>query len=86
MAVHPLNYELARAKAIRKIYETLIQEAGEQSFWTGKAKGPDLEKYGKYWVEWNKPLVKHSIGEYENENAVLFKDKFVDFIKRLRAG
>lgn len=37
-------------------------------------------------MEWNKALVKHSFGGYENEDDVLFKDRFVKFIKKVRSG
>ena len=79
MAVHPINYEIARARGIRMIYQQMLNmlEYG----WK-----PDLKKFAGYWVEWNKALVKHSFGEYENEDNVLFKDRFVKFIKKLREG
>lgn len=86
MSVHPINYEIARAKAIRKIYEKVLLDSGMPGFWTGKAKGPNLEKYYGYWKEWNRALADHSIGGYDNENDVLFKDRFGRFLKKLRAG
>ena len=89
LTVHPINYELARAKGIREIYSRIARDMDtKRTFWTNRLFTPEelLKDYGEYWTEWNKALVSHKIGGYENENDVLFKDKFVKFLKKLRSG
>lgn len=86
ISVHPILYELARAKAIREIYKKYLEGWDGVSFWSGRAKAVDPKEYAKYWTEWNSALVSHKIGGYDKENDVLFKDRFGKFLKKLRAG
>ena len=84
--VHPVQYELARARAIREIYRRMMEDAGKPGFWSGNAKGPDMKKYGKYWVEWNKATTGHSVMDYDKPRDVLFKDRFIRFLNEFRKG
>ena len=86
ISVHPINYEIARAKAIREIYNRYLKGWEGYSFWSGKPLAIDTKELAEYWTEWNSALVSHKIGGYDKEDEVLFKDKFGKFLKKLRAG
>ena len=86
ISVHPINYEIARAKAIRQIYAMYLKGWDGYSIWTGKPLAIDTKKLSQYWTEWNSALVSHKIGGYDNEDEVLFKDRFAKFLKKLRSG
>ena len=86
ISVHPILYELARAKAIREIYNRYLKGWDGYSVWSGKPLAIDTKELAKYWTEWNSALVSHKIGGYDKENDVLFKDRFGKFLKKLRAG
>ena len=86
ISVHPINYEIARAKAIRQIYTMYLKGWDGYSIWSGKPLAIDTKKLSQYWTEWNSALVSHKIGGYDKEDDVLFKDKFGKFLKKLRSG
>ena len=84
--VHPIKYELARAKAIRDIYKRYLDELCNTYKSTENADNSTAKWYTQCWTEWNYAIGKHNIGGYENENDVLFKDRFGKFLEKLRAG
>ena len=86
ISVHPINYELARAKAIREIYNRYLKGWDGYSIWSGKPLAIDTKELAGYWTEWNSALVSHKIGGYDKEDDVLFKERFGKFLKKLRAG
>lgn len=85
--MHPILYELARAKAIREIYENICKDLGKPSFWDPtKSKELDIADYAVQWKQWNSALADHDVGGYDNERAVIFKNRFTDFYTRLQKG
>jgi hypothetical protein len=86
ICVHPIKYELARAKAIRDIYARYLKELEDTYKGSENADNSTAKWYTQCWTEWNYAIGKHNIGEYENEDDVLFKDRFGKFLKKLRAG
>lgn len=95
VCVHPILYELARARAIRDIYSNAIKEmVSDRTFWSGSFQGTEiLKKFNTQWLYWNKALVKHQkndFGSGVNSNIkpddVLLKDYFVRFLQKYRDG
>lgn len=84
LSVHPLNYELERAKGIRKIYEKLMTRLGRAGVqaWGAEQGLKIIKSYTEDWLAWNRALT----AKYEKPNDVLFKDRFGKFLKKLRAG
>lgn len=84
MSVHPILYELSRAKAIREIYGEVLKMTDGVSFWTGKALTLDTKELAKEWQQWNYALYDHDVGDYDEyaggEDNVLFKDRFGKFL------
>ena len=93
ISVHPILYELERAKGIRKLYENLMRGLG---FAATNPYGGYPNAYGRYptdptqliklysqtWNSWNRALTAN----YEKPDDVLFKDRFGRLLKKLRAG
>ena len=77
--VHPLFFELQRAKAIREIYRRLMHDVS-QTGWFFDNDDEDLEKFFKKyvnaWNEWNYPSKEHEIEEYPNRSTVVYGDFF----------
>ena len=92
ISVHPINYEIARAKAIRKIYEWAIEELVDSSIWDDvhidlkNFKEKTLVEGMGYWDQWNRAVGEHDIGDYENPDTVLFQDKFGKFLSQMKQG
>ena len=95
IAVHPVNYEMERAKALRKLYAWVAEQAGNTMFKTdffgnnqsmANFNKVIQDKGGKAWLEWNNAVSKKSLFKYENPESVLYGDKFGSYIKKLRAG
>ena len=92
ISVHPILYELARAKAIRGIYEQFLKDY-KGSIWELVSNNPIATKLGAYaiwWKQWNSALATHAFGSYKeyvgSEDDVLFKDRFIEFLEKVRAG
>ena len=85
--VHPILYELQRAKAIRQIYNNMIISSIDTGWFSDNSKA-DLEKpfkdNAKYWNEWNFPQASHEVEDYPNRTAVVYEDFFTRFLKRFR--
>ena len=84
LSVHPINYELERAKGIRKIYEALMTRLGRSGVqaWGAEQGLKIIKSYTEDWLAWNRALT----AKYEKPDDVLFKDRFGRFLKKLRAG
>ena len=87
ISVHPILYELARAKAIREIYENVCKDIGKPSFWDPiKSKELDIADYAVQWNQWNSAIADHDVGGYDVERDVIFKNRFTDFYTRIQKG
>ena len=88
MNVHPILYELQRAKAILEIYDEIYKSAltTGKLVWNDKTKEFDFSEYVLWWTQWNSPLGKHKIMDYPDEDKVLFKDKFQMFLNKFKQG
>ena len=94
ISVHPINYELARAKGIRGIYENMLKSLARMKVSDPNGVDPSFvheylndptwitKAHANAWIRWNRALT----AKYEKPDDVLFKDRFGRFLKKLRAG
>ena len=94
ISVHPINYELARAKGIREIYENMLKSLTRMKVSDPNGADPSFvheylndptwitKAHANAWIRWNRALT----AKYEKPDNVLFKDRFGRFLKKLRAG
>lgn len=91
ISVHPINYEMARAMGIRKIYEWTIKELLDPH-WYSRG-GIDIEDFQKntlpdamnWWEGWNYATVDHEFEELDTD-TYLFQSKFDKFYNMLKEG
>jgi len=97
MTVNPLLYEIARAKAIRDMYQEIVYAnygnksegvADDKNDLWSKDINAALKKFAKDWEMWNNPINQGS--KYKrygiNRDDVLLGDHFHRFIEKLRKG
>ena len=98
ISANPINFEIERAKATRKLFRWAANLIGDTLFNTnswmfggGSSAMKDyqdlLRKDGfKSWRSWNSPVGNREMFDYENENAVLYRDKFGKFYEKFKKG
>ena len=96
VCVNPILYELARARAIRRLYSFLHGGFVNSNEWLNTMyKDPMdvLKSCNKDWLEWNFAMKSHNHMEYgtgDNSDIkpddVLLKDYFVRFLQKYRDG
>lgn len=91
ISVHPINYEMARAMAIRKIYEWTIQELLKPHWYSAMGidmkdfKETTLPKAMNWWEGWNSATIDHEFEELDTD-TYLFQSKFDKFYQMLLDG
>ena len=96
VSVHPILYELARARAVREIYRRMIEadySTATKIITNSKDLMDIFKEHGEAWREWNNALVSHDVADFGSgpnrdikADDVLFKDYFTRFMKKYRAG
>ena len=88
IAVNPIKYELARARAIRQMYADYSEMwNAADPYRPSTIPGNDaLDKLASNWLDWNKALVAHKVSGGIDTSEYIYRDRFAKFLEKLRAG
>lgn len=89
-SAHPINFEIQRARNIRKIWEDLAFDLINGAGWTSnifdakRVRETVFPKFAKRWRE--QALISQMDYGFFKVDDIWFKDKFVQFINKFRRG